>query len=86
MKKIPGFKRMVHVLPPSVISTGRRGDRGQARRVGEIVKFVERLEDRHDDLERRIIVVLMRIERVDVERSDAQYLVGVRGDCGGCEE
>jgi hypothetical protein len=42
---------------------------------------------RHQHLERRIIGELLRVERVDVGRGDAQYLgrVGRPGDAAECQ-
>ena len=62
--------------PAVVGDLGRRGggQRRELRRRREVVPLVERLEDRHQDLERRVVGVRLRIERVDVGRGEPQHL------------
>ena len=81
VKWMPGFTRMVHVLPPSVI-VGIAVAVFSANRDGEakIVPFCADPSNRRLDLILRDIVVpALRIEGLDICRRDVQNLVAVGG-------
>jgi hypothetical protein len=78
----------LHPDRPRRATVGDLGQRGrrqrrQLRRRREVIPLVERLEDRHQHLEGRVVGITLRVERIDIRRSKVQDFRGIGGGGGG---